>query len=85
MYKVGWGRGVVLCLSYSVAEGCRDTTWRYNHNHDDLKEARKEKLMETWLRYYMNIAKSNRTIAGWDQPMQLSGIAVFLTMKFFTL
>lgn len=72
MYKVGWGRGVVLCLSYSVAEGCRDTTWRYNHNHDDLKEARKEKLMETWLRYYMNIAKSNRTIAGWDQPMQLS-------------
>ena len=43
LYKVGWGRDVILCLSYSVAEGCRDTTWRYNHFHSDLKEARESK------------------------------------------
>ena len=73
MYKVGWGRDVILCLSYSVAEGCRDTTWRYNHNHEDLKHARREKIMEPWLRSYININKSNRTIDGWDKQMQHAG------------
>ena len=82
MYKVGWGRNVDLCLSYSVAEGCRDTTWRYNHFHEDLKNSRSEKILETWLRKYIQINQSKRTIDGWDQNMQHLGKLIHLLVNF---
>ena len=42
LYLLGWKRRVNLCLSVSIAEGVRDVTWRYNNQHPELKNTRKE-------------------------------------------
>ena len=70
LYLHGWKKQVNLCLSVSIAEGVRDVTWRYNNLHQSLKEARREILVESWLRELIRVSVPTTVIQGWDRSMQ---------------
>ena len=51
-------------MSVSIAEGVRDVTWRYNNQHENLKEARKSILIESWLRDLIRLSHPKNVIQG---------------------
>jgi len=71
MYKHGWKKSCHLCLSFSVAEGARDTTWRYNNLHAELREARKQLVIESWMNSFIKkYEERKKKIMNWEKKMQ---------------
>ncbi|CAG5083596.1 Oidioi.mRNA.OKI2018_I69.PAR.g10416.t1.cds [Oikopleura dioica] len=71
MYKYGWKRNCHLCLSFSVAEGVRDTTWRYNNKLDEVREARKQLVIESWMTSFIKEYEEKKAkVVNWEKKMQ---------------
>ena len=49
----------------------RDTTWRYNNLHAELREARKQLVIESWMNSFIKkYEERKKKIMNWEKKMQ---------------